>query len=267
MKNKRKKRYKREQSTYYFKNSIEVDRVCTGGYGAKGRKRQKRKKPTPEQIKLQNQYNKERKLRRIIKENFSENDHWVLLTYLKGYRTDVKPAKKDISYFIRILRREYRKRGFELKWVVRTEVGKRGAAHHHLLANRIPDGDILIKNCWRKIRNAGFPSFKTTYEEGGFAGLAWYITKPAEDGEAYSNYSRSRNMKIPEPKIERALKKEMTEYPKAPPGYYVDEDSVKMGINPITGYEYQHFIMYRIGTRAAPGEVAPVQRPGGDGDG
>lgn len=255
MKKKRKKRYKREQSTWYFDASIEVDRVCTGSYGAGGKKRQKRKKPTAEQIRKQNQYNRERKLRRIIKENFRENDYWTLLTYVKGYRTDAKSAKKDFSKFVRMLRAGYRKRGYELKWVVRTEVGKRGAAHHHLLASRIPEGDILIKECWRKITGAGFPSYKPAYEEGGFAGLAWYLTKPAEDGESCSNYSRSRNLKIPEPEIERALRREMIEYPRALQGYYIDSDSVKMGINPITGYEYQHFIMYKL-----PGyRIAPVQ--------
>ncbi len=262
MKKKRKKRYKREQSTYYFDTSIEVDRVCTGSYGAGGKKRQKRKKPTAEQIKKQNQYNRERNLRRLIKENFRENDYWALLTYIKGYRTDIKSAKKDLSKFIRKLRAGYRKRGYELKWVVRTEVGKRGAAHHHLLVNRIPEGDILIKDCWRKIQGAGFPSFKPAYEEGGFTGLAWYLTKPAEDGGSSQNYSRSRNLKIPEPEIERALKKEMTEYPKALPGYYIDEDSVRMGINPITGYEYQHFIMYKLPVNRT---VAPVQRMKGGG--
>lgn len=244
---KKRKRYKREQRTWFFDNSIEIDRVRTGNYGARGKKRQKRKKPTPEQIALQNQANKKRKLRRIIKENFKENDYWVLLTYLKGYRTDVKEAKKDFKKFIRKLRREYRKRGYELKWIVRSEVGGKGAAHHHLLVNRIHDGDILIKECWKSIEGAGFPSFKPTYEEGGFDGLAYYITKSAEDEKAYSNYSRSRNLKIPEPEIQRALKKEMTEYPKAPPGWYVDENSVSMGTNPITGYEYQHFIMYKLG--------------------
>lgn len=246
---KRKKRYQREQRTWYFGTSMEIDRVVTGNYGARGRKRKKRKKPTPEQIAQQNRINKKRKLRRIIKENFHENDYWVLLTYRKGYRTDTKSAKKDFRKFMRKLRREYAKRGYELKWIVRTEVGKKGAAHHHLLANRIPEGDILIKDCWRSIEGAGFPSFKPVYEEGGFDGLAWYITKPAETEGTDSNYSRSRNLRIPEPEVQRAFKREMTEYPKAPPGWYVEEESVSMGINPVTGYEYQHFILYRIKTR------------------
>lgn len=250
---KKQKRYKREQRSYIFASSIEVERVYRGKGG--GKNHSKRKKPTEEQIARQNQYNREKKLRRIIKENFCENDYWVLLTYQKGYRTTIKNAKKDFSRFCRILRREYRKRGYELKWVVRTEVGVKGAAHHHLLLNRIPDGDILIKDCWRKVEGAGFPSLKPTYEEGGFHGLAWYITKPPEKEGEERNYSRSRNLAIPEPEITKARAGEMREYPIPLPGYYIDESSVTMGINPVTGQEYQHFIMYRL----KKGEVAPVQ--------
>lgn len=180
---KKRKRYKREQRKYFFRTSIEVERTYRGS-GGKG-KRQKRKKPTEEQIARQNQYNREKKLRRIIKVNFGEDDYWVLLTYRKGFRTEIRKAKEGFRKFIRILRREYRKRGYELKWVVRTEVGKQGAAHHHFLCNRIPDEDILIKNCWQKVTGAGFPSFKHTYEEGGFAGLAWYLTKPPDQEGIY----------------------------------------------------------------------------------
>jgi len=257
----KKKRYKREQRSYIFDTSIEVERVYRGNGGGRGKKRCERQKATEEQIEKQNQYNREKKLRRIIKENFTEDDYWVLLTYLKGYRTNIRDAKKDFSKFTRILRREYRKRGQELKWIVRTEVGKRGAAHHHFLVNRIPDGDVLIKNVWRKITGAGFPSFKHTHEEGGFKGLAWYLTKPpdedaSEETKTVRNYSRSRNLVIPEPAIERALVKEMRAYPVPLPGYFIDPESVSMGINPITGQEYQYFIMYKIGC----GEIAPVQQ-------
>ena len=253
------KRYKREQRTYYFSNSIEVERVYRGNGGGRGRPREKKIKATEEQIARQNQYNKETNLRRILSENFKEDDYWILLTYLKGFRTNIKAAKKDFSKFSRKLRKEYKKRGYELKWVRRTEVGAKGAAHHHLVANSIPDGDILIKKCWREVTGAGFPSFKRLYEEGGFKNLAWYLAKPAEKEGLESNYSRSRNLTVPEPVITRAKAKEMREYPVPLPGYYIDESSVTMGINPITGQEYQHFIMFKL----KKGEVAPVQRKKG----
>lgn len=246
MRKKKRKKYKREQRSFYFTNLIEVERIYSGSGGGKGKKREKKKKPTEEQIKKQNQLNREKRLRRILLANFEENDLWVLLTYLKGFRTDIKAAKKDFGRFIRMLRREWRKRGYELKWVVRTETGKKGAAHHHLLVNRIPDADIIVKDCWKKIEGAGFSSYRHAYEEGGFKRLAYYITKPSEKEGEESNYSRSRNLIIPEPEITRALKKEMENPPEPLPGYYIDESSVVMGINPVTGCEYQYFTMYRI---------------------
>lgn len=262
---KKKKKYKREQRCFYFASSIDVERICHGNYGGKGKKRRKKQKPTEEQIIQWNQYRRERHLRRIIEENFSENDYWVLLTYLRGYRTDVKSAKKDFSKFVRMLRREWQKRGYELKWVVRTDIGEEGAAHHHLLVNRIPEGDIIIKDCWRKIDGTGFPSYTPIYEEGGFAGLAHYITKPPEKEGIERNYSRSRNLRIPEPEITRALKKEMQEYPKPLPGYYIDEDSVVMGTNPVTGYEYQYFTMFKLDRKPVKRQVVPVQHSEGGG--
>ena len=243
------KRYKREQRSYIFDSFIEVERVYRGKGGTATRG--ERKKATPEQIAEQNRRNREKNLRRIMAANFKEDDHWVLLTYKKGFRTDGKEAKKDFRKFYTLLKKEYKKKGYELKWIARTEVGKRGAAHHHMICNRIPESDLLIKKCWRKIEGAGFPSMKLTYEEGGFKNLAWYMAKPEKEEEDKGEkeklpYSRSRNMIIPEPEITRAKAKEMREYPKPLPGYYIEPDSVTMGINPFTGQEYQYFTMCRI---------------------
>lgn len=256
----RKKRLFREKRSYVYENSIEIDIVCSGNYGARGKKRKKRKRATPEEVQKINQYNRERYMRRLIKENFSEDDYWTLLTYKKGYRTDIKEAKKDYRRFIRYLRKEYKKRGYVLKWVIRSDVGKKGAAHHHLIANRIPDGDIILKRCWKKIEGAGFVSYTTMYEDGGYAGLAHYITKEPEEEGIERNYSRSRNLAVTEPEIKRSSKKEMRRYPKAPAGWYIDTDSVVMGKNPITGREYMHYVMFR---EVRKEKTAPVQRKGG----
>ena len=38
-------------------------------------------------------------------------------------------------------------------------------------------------------------------------------------------------------------------YPKAPKGYYIDPDSVRMGINPVTGYAYRHYTLIKLDRR------------------
>ena len=76
--------YNRER--WIFLNSIETECKYAGKYGAKGEKRAKRKKPTPEQVAKQNQINKENRIRRLIKANFYPSDLWVTLKYPKGTR-------------------------------------------------------------------------------------------------------------------------------------------------------------------------------------
>ena len=71
--------YKRDIWT--FKDSLEVEEKHTGRYGAPGQRREKKKKATPEQIKKQNQWMKVRKVRRLIKWNFTEGDYWLTFTY------------------------------------------------------------------------------------------------------------------------------------------------------------------------------------------
>ncbi len=70
--------YKRE--TWEFGSSREVEEKHTGRYGARGQKRQKRRKPTKEEITKQNQWKRERDVRRLIKWNFVANDYWMTIT-------------------------------------------------------------------------------------------------------------------------------------------------------------------------------------------
>ena len=72
------------QKRWDFLNSVEYEYTYAGNYGAKGEKRKPRVKPTPEQIEKQNQINKTKKVRRLIKQNFSPGDYWITLKYTKG---------------------------------------------------------------------------------------------------------------------------------------------------------------------------------------
>lgn len=66
--------------------TIEIEEKHTGRYGARGQKREKRKKASPEDIKRQNKWKRERDLRRLIKWNFGKYDYWMTITYRKGDR-------------------------------------------------------------------------------------------------------------------------------------------------------------------------------------
>ena len=240
-----------EEKKYIFPGSIEVERIRTGKPPERGKGRQKREKPTPEQMRKQNEYNKRKLMRRLIKANFGENDYWLTLTYLRGKTMTLTEAVKDRAKFLKEVRKEFKKRGYVLKWIGRTERGKRGAVHHHLIINRIPDADIIMAKAWKKVQGAGKTNVQLLYEKGQFKELAAYITKPNTETEdelpaSQSNYSRSRNLTIPRPKVSRTSRKKILQEPTPTPGYYIDKDSICQGINPITGREYLHYIEVRL---------------------
>lgn len=248
MKKRHKKRYKR--LTYLFEDSIEIYEYLDGRYGAPGEKREKKRKATPDQIKKRNQWNRERKARHIMKTWFHENDYLALLTYRREARPrDMKAAVAEFGKAIRKVRREFRKRGYELRWIRNIEVGPKGAWHIHLVINRIPDTDLILKKAWTH----GRVTFKHLYEEGGFTDLAGYITKTPETANRYrenlvrTSYSTSKNLPLKEPKPNRLVR-----WPKKPrekEGFCLDKTSFYEGINPATGCRYRYYTLIRINRR------------------
>ena len=65
--------------TYYCGEIIEVEKKHTGRYGAPGQKRQKKRKPTKEEIAKQNERLAIQKLRRKINTNFGADDYHIIL--------------------------------------------------------------------------------------------------------------------------------------------------------------------------------------------
>ena len=228
-----------KQKTYRFPNAIEVEQYHTARYGAPGQKRLKKKKPTPEQIERINQYNKEKICRHKLRTHFDIYDYFTTLTYAVDKRPeDMDQAKKDFRRFIGIVRKEYRKRGCELKWIRNIECGTKGAWHVHIVVNRIEGTDQILARAWEHghVRN------ELLYERGEFKDLAAYMTKgPKTDKRLKeASYSTSRNLPLqdPEVKIFKRFRK-WKEEPKIPKGFYLDKDSVFEGENTVTGYRYR----------------------------
>lgn len=248
-------RYTFEELVYIFDKSIEIERRRTGKPPDRGKRRQKRRKATPEEMYRQNRYNKEKLLRRIFKANFGEYDLFGTCTYTKDHRPpDRAAALADRKKLLEAVRDDYKRRGHTLKWVARTERGKRGAVHHHIVINRIPDSDLILARAWKKVEGSGRAAIVHLYDKGGYADLAAYLTKPDTEDEkgrpaCWMPYSRSRNLEIPEPERSRTTRKQIVEPPCALPGYYIDPDSVRQGINPVTGREYLHFTMIKLEKR------------------
>ena len=265
---------------YRFDNSIEHELKFAGKWGAKGEKRQKKKKLTPEQVAKNNQRAKETRMRRTMKANFHPKDLWCCCKYPAGVRLTVEEAKNDKTNFLKILRQEYRKRGSPLKWIGRLEVGERGGIHFHILINRLwtEQTDAIIADAWDRAlqksalqklrpgcRTQGLVDWRSTYEEGDFKDLAAYICKqPERDSQEYEqlslfpkeeqkellSYSSSRNLIRPEPERKRyshrTVRKLIQDGPKPTPGYYIDLESLYIGTNPYTGYSYCKYIEIKL---------------------
>lgn len=226
---------------YKLRHSIEIEEYHSDRFRPPGCKRQKRRTPTTEEMQKANQREREKRCRRILRSNFEVNDLFIRLSYAKDKRPEgMDEAKKDFAKFIRKVKREYEKRGAELKWIRNIEVGKRDAWHVHLVINRIPDTDVIIAKAWTH----GYTSSKLLYQDGEFADLAKYITKTSVSDPGHiveSNYSHSRNLPVPEPEIHKYLRRRTWKDIKIPEGFYLDE--CYEGVNPYTGYTFRSYAL------------------------
>ena len=175
-----------------------------------------------------------------------------------------------------MLRKNYKDKGQQLKFIYRMEIGALGGIHIHILVNRIwhAQTDLVLLKAWEKVlelrkipqkRRAGLLDYKNIYESGGYQGLAEYIVKqPEEDSEEYKqlslfapvqqkqllSISSSRNLIRPEPQVKEVkhftVRNILEKGPKPQKGYYIDKDSIVSGINPYTGLSYLKYTEVRI---------------------
>lgn len=264
------------KDVWHFPNSNEYEIKWAGNYGAKGEKREKKKKASPEQIKKQNQLNREKKMRRLIKANFVPGDLWATLKYPERTRKPPGEVIIDLSKFLRGMRTEYRKRMQEFKFIYRMEIGAHGGIHIHILLNRLKEGDtdLVLNNKWKP----GRVNYESVYECGGYEKLANYIVKQPEEGteeyeqlslfdaeeqKEFVRYSTSRNLIRPEPERKEyrrwTVRKLVKDGPEPTPGYYIDPNSIRCGVNRYTGMSYYYYTEVRIvevNARNVPGKEA-----------
>ena len=194
---------------------LEIEEYHDGNYGAPGKGRQKKKKPTKEQMAYINQLNKARRCRLRLLEYMSEGDYFGTWTYRENERPpDMQAALKDFDRAIRKVRTWYRKQGYELFWIRNIEKGTRGAWHIHFAINHVPGAAEVITGAWThggtyltEIRNSEF------YDED-FTRLGNYLTKsektrekkadgsPGKPRIREASYGHSRNMPLPEPEVD-----------------------------------------------------------------
>lgn len=232
------------KKTYYLQNCIEIEKCYTARYNIKGEKRVKREKPTAEAVKKYNTKKSVDNLRRMILANFTDGWHMVL-TYTKTARPTIKEAEKLVKNFFRRMKYHLGKIGVEFKWVLVTEYENK-AIHHHVIINDAPGLFEIVKKQWKY----GRPNF--TPLDDDVQGLAEYLVKETnktfrnEDNVKKQRYTHSRNLIIPEPKIEVIFSNEFRKEPQTIKGYMLVTDSVLNGVSDVTGYAYQSYRLLKI---------------------
>lgn len=233
----------------------------TGSRRRKGEKRGKREKPSTEAKKALNHKRVTEKCLMRLREYFKPDDYFVTMMYGKDERpANMEEAKKDRKAIYEYLKREYKKRGEELRWICNIECGQKGAWHLHWIINRIPDTDLILRQAWERIARRGSLNIKLLHEQdGNFSKLAEYICKDPDStarakdaGGAKavlreSDMSCSRNMPIPEPEVKEIRRSDTWGTVRVPEGFYLDKDSYYEGINPFTGYRYREYWLLPLG--------------------
>ena len=170
---------------------------------------------------------------------------------------DMQAALKDFQKAMRYVRREFKKRGYEVFWIRNIERGTKGAWHIHLVINEIGDTASIITKAWTKGGTWSIEIKNSKYYDEDFTKLANYMTKdehtteekkdgkPGKPRLSEASYSTSRNMPLPEPKVDKLRR--WKEEPKPKKGYYIAK--IHEGINPVTGYKYRRYTMIRLKRR------------------
>lgn len=175
--------------------------------GAPNGKRAKKKREARQAQSNLNDKNSQKHLIRLTNTNFTKKDIWITLTYKDAkLPADLDQAKKDMTNYIRRLKRYVKKHGLpELKYIYVTEYRdadskRKKRVHHHMITN-FPDRDVA-EELW----NGGgrTQTRRLQPDDFGLEGLARYISK--DKGETtIKRYTPSRNLE--QPKITIADKK------------------------------------------------------------
>ena len=226
--------------------TIEVSKYYSVRWHCVGEKREPKEGESTEAQKKINQRRASTILRRLLNTNFEDGDFLVRLDFSKEhFPNGSEDMQVMISKAVRKMRNELKKIGNELKYVYVKEIGPRGGRHIHMVMNKCDTE--LIRKCWTH----GGIHIDPLTTNGQYSKIADYFIKYAAkteetEGELIGKrWYASRNLKKPKitKKVISAYKfrKKITDKK----GYIVQKDSVRSGVNGLTGYEYFTYTMIK----------------------
>lgn len=162
---------------------LDIDLFPVFRHARKG-KRKRKAKPASKTQAAYNHQCRVKHLQRIVMRNFKQGEAlFYNLSYNNSFvPLDAADAKRQLSNFIKRLRRYRRRKGLpELKYIVTTEQGARsGRFHHHLIINCADMPIADLDNLWG--RGYCFSSL-VIFDNGGAAGLAAYFCKKKKSAD------------------------------------------------------------------------------------
>ena len=231
-------------------NVVKVREGCsTVNRGRGGKKRRLKTEPTTEE---QAAINRNRQIDTagiLLNGNFGKGDEHIVCGYQKDKRpADRKAAERDRNNFIRRLNYWCEKEGIKLKWFAVTEVGKRGALHHHLVIT----GGLAPKKL-NELWPYGRVHITPLEENGDYTELAEYLIKKTdweyahiEEMKGRRRFSTSQNLVRPKPKTKRSKRKQIDTNPKPWKGYYIPKESIYQSKDQYTGADYITYRMVKL---------------------
>ena len=231
-------------------DTYEVRKYFTYQCHSPGGQRGKKENPTPERIKRANNRKAETKLRRLMNHNFSDGDYLVRLDFSKDNRPEGSTdMQKEMTNFIRRIKRRYVQAGYELKYIYVKEIGPKGGRHIHMMMNKCEVD--WIRQSWKM----GGVHIDLLYSHGQYGQIASYFMKYAlrtEETEGKligKRFYASRNL-IPPPVHKKVINaNKFREKITVKNGYYLEKDSVVKYINELTGYEYFCYTLHKVKKR------------------
>lgn len=201
-------------------------------------------------LKKRNSRRAKTKLYRLIATNFRRDDLRIDLTYANPEPT-AEEAKNRIRKFIRDLRKKYKKKNAELKYIYVTE-HVRHRIHHHVLINDCGISRSEINECWpwAKFNYRSFRYFDGSPEDA--MRLAEYFVKEtdeeirSETAVQKIRWVPSKNLKQPNVKKITIYARKWKDNPTPKKGYQIVK--VESGYT-ADGFPYQFYRMYKVNER------------------
>ena len=195
--------YTREKKIWCGDKYLEVDvipRTFNADQYTKRGTRSKRKRVSEPKQKNLNQKNARRYLVQLINANFENGDYFLTLTYQDPMKPNsIDAALKEVSNYIRRVKRVYKKFGHELQYILVTEGGDESARiNHHIVLKRVDEvsrddiEELWARGRGRNRQQIGYANCNTIRaNNNGVTGIANYLSK---DPKGRKRWSSSKNL-------------------------------------------------------------------------